>query len=70
MQLKPAQPKSAFTYLRSLFLIPAIASLLLFLWCVWSVLPYVLAMTVSGLLFQLSLMGLQPLLNVYLRVKS
>ena len=70
MMLKSAKPKSAFTYLRSLFLIPAIASLLVLLWCVWSILPYFLAIAASGVLFQLSLMGLQPLLNFYLRVKS
>lgn len=40
------------------------------LWCVWSILPYFLTMGVSGLLFQLSVIGLQPLLNIYLRGKS
>ena len=70
MMLKSAKPKSWVIYLRSLFLIPAIACLLVFLWCVWSVLPYFLAMAVSGLLFQLSFMGFAPLLNLYLRVKS
>ena len=68
--LKSAKPKSPFIYLRSLFLIPAIASLVFFLWCVWSILPYFLAMVVSGLAFQLSVMGLFPLLNLYLRRKS
>ncbi|MBD2150027.1 hypothetical protein H6F44_07810 [Pseudanabaena sp. FACHB-1277] len=63
MQLKSAKPRSVFTYLRSLFLIPAIASLLFFLWCVWSILPYFLAMMLCGLAFQLSVMGLLPLLK-------
>ena len=70
MQLKSAKPKSVFTYLRSLFLIPAIASLLIFLWFVWSILPYFVGMLACGIVFQLSVMGLLPLLNIYLRGKS
>ena len=63
MQLKSAKPKSPSVYLRSLFLIPAIASLLIFFWCVWSILPYFLAMMLCGLAFQLSVMGLLPMLK-------
>jgi hypothetical protein len=71
MQLKSAKPQSPFIYLRSLFLIPAIASLLFFLWCAWSILPYFLAMLASGIIFQLSLMGISPLVvSIFIKVKS
>jgi hypothetical protein len=70
MQLKSAKPKSPLIHVRWLLLIPAIASLLVALWCVWSILPYFLGIALGGLIFQLSLLGMEPLLPFIFKRKS
>jgi hypothetical protein len=61
MILKSAKPKTPFTFLRWLFVFPAIASLAMMFWLIWHVLPYFFLMAFCGLIFQISFAGLEPL---------
>lgn len=71
MILKSAKPKTPFTFLRSLFIVPAIASVAMMVWCVWQMFPYFLMMAICGFIFQLSIFGMAPLFrnNWFARVK-
>jgi len=58
---KSAKPKNLFTFLRWIFVFPAIASLALMFWLIWQVLPYFFVMAFCGLVFQISFAWLEPL---------
>jgi hypothetical protein len=61
MELKSATPKSRLRYLRILFFIPAIASLVVMAYCIWQIFPWFVAMAIAGLIASYSIMQIIPL---------